>query len=99
MSEEICECGEDHGMEGAPGVPAWRFSVWDILGIGAITAGNAAGAVAQGFGMLSREFAAAANRSRINYDNREAAREREKARRAMARDLRGIVGFEEVDPS
>lgn len=99
MSDETCECGEDHGMEGAPGIPVWRFSFWDVLGITAVTAGNALGAIANGCGMLSREFAAAANRSRINYDNREAAREREKARRAMARDLRGLVGFEEVDPS
>lgn len=98
MSDEVCECGDEHGMEGSPG-PAWRFSCWDVLGIGAVTLGNVAGAIANGFGMLSREFAAAANRSRINYDNREAARERELARRRIAQDLRGLLDGEGVEPS
>lgn len=88
------ECAE----EGVPAF-AWRFSAWDVLGIVSHVGANAAVAVANGFGLLSREFAAAANRSRQNYDNRQAAREASLARREMARDLRGLISFEEVDPS
>jgi hypothetical protein len=81
-----CEC-EDHEEEGVPAFPAWKFSLWDVAGIGAATAGNICGALYTGFGMLSREFAAAANRSRANSDARQQRLEHERAQSQIAAAL------------
>jgi hypothetical protein len=90
-----CEC-EDHEEEGVPAFPAWKFSLWDVAGIGAATAGNICGALLNRFGMLSREFAAAANRSRSLADARDQQRQEVEAQRAIGTDLQRLIYGDEA---
>lgn len=91
---------EENGLY-AVELPCWRFSLWDVAGITLHTAAGLSSAlgqiVGQGLGMLARECAASANRSRQNYDLREAQRLNEAARAEMAASLAAIVDGPEED--
>lgn len=73
----------------------WRFSAWDILGIASVTVANALVAVANGLAMVSQEFSASANRSRVNADARDRAREAAAARREIGADLQRLIDEED----
>jgi hypothetical protein len=77
------------------GLPTWRFSPWDIAGVLVITVGGLFTVIGQGSQLLAREFNAAANYARANAEYQEAKEAYEAHQRAMADDLRKIVG----DPS
>jgi hypothetical protein len=94
------ECDHEHdGMyDGA--LPNWRFSLWDVAGIALHTLAGATVQVGNGLGLLAREFAAQANRSRQNFDLREAQRLNEAARREMSQAAEAILGLPEIgEPS
>lgn len=75
----------------AVGLPTWRFSPWDIVGITLTTAGGLFSVVGQGLNLAAREFAAAANYARQNYDLRQAAKAAEEQARSAAEELRALV--------
>lgn len=78
------------------GLATWRFSPWDIIGIGLTGVGGLFTVGGQACNLLAREFSAMANYSRQNYDLREAQAEWDANQAAVAEDLRRLV---EGDPS
>lgn len=78
--------------------PCWRWSNWDIVGIGSAVLGGILSSVGQGFNLVARECAAAANYSRQNYELAAAEYERQEQVRLfeehqarMAEELRDLV--------
>ena len=86
MNQEEYEEGEVEVV-----LPSWRFSLWDVAGIALHTAAHIAGDVAQGLGLLSREFAAMANNSRQTYDLQQAEEAQREAQEAIGADLRALI--------
>ncbi len=79
-------------------LPTWRFSIWDVVGIGFFGIANVLTVTGNAFGLLSRECAAMANWTRQNHDLKVAEAQRKAAdeahlahQRQMAETLRGIV--------
>lgn len=79
-------------------VACWEFSLWDVAGIATVGVSNVLGSVSHALGLLSTQFAAAANHQRQTRQLREAQRYNEAARRKMADDLERLIS-PEADPS
>lgn len=88
--------------------PSWKFSLWDMAGIGVATIGGFFGVVNQAANMVSQHCAAMANWTRANYDaeqlqaQHEAEVERyEQHQLEMAEYLHALVegdeGYEEEE--
>jgi len=79
--------------------PCWRFSAWDMAGVGISLLGAVVGggmqyigsSIHQASGMIAREFAAAANYQRQTFDLEEAHRLNEAARAQMDQSLRELT--------
>lgn len=71
--------------------PAWKFSLWDVAGIGLHTTAHILQGLAQGAALLAQECAASANRARKTWDLREEERKAAEAREEMAADLARLV--------
>lgn len=79
----------------------WKFSLYDIVGVGFSTIGGVFNALAQGSGMMAREMIAAAAWSRDTYDAEQARAEweeqqeyEEAARAQMAETYEALVGMD-----
>ena len=96
--DEECEAQQAYAL------PAWKWSNWELVGIGSAVLGGVLNSIAQGCNLLAREAAASANWSRHNYELEQAQAEEEErlerdalVRAEMADELRGIVeGPEEM---
>lgn len=77
-----------------PELPCWKFSLWDVAGIGLTTVGGFFSVMGQGLNLLARECQAAAQYSRQTYDEAREAFEEERARAEMAGALEGLVMFD-----
>lgn len=98
----MSEVEHDHDDDGncvvpVYAVPCWRFSLWDIAGIGIATLGGFFTVVGQGSQLLAREFSAAANYARQNADLREAQAQYEYHQQQMAENLRELLEGPTVD--
>lgn len=84
--------------------PEWRFSLWDVAGIGISTVSAMATMVGQGLNLMAREFNAMANWERSRKDAEEAWAEEQAAREEMSERLESLTGMDtywvgEVDES
>lgn len=79
------ECDHDGPTQGfyAPELPCWKFSIWDVAGIVTFTAAGVMDRLANGLGLMAREFQASANRSRQEHDLRMAESQRADAAEAL----------------
>lgn len=84
--------------------PVWKFSFWDVVGIGSAMIGGVFSVTGQGFALLSTQCQAMANWKRQTWDLRaaEAARREqveayEAHQREMAAELARITGFDADD--
>lgn len=82
---------DDDSSMYSPELPCWRFSLWDIPGIALHTGAHILNALSSGAALLAQECAASANRSRQNYDLREAQRLNQAAQAEIGADLRALI--------
>ena len=88
--DEDCE----YAIVSAPRM-IWRFSTWDVLGIGLTTVGGLFSVVGQGLNLLANEAAAMANWKRQRFDVAEAQKAYEDDQRRAAEELESILGLTE----
>lgn len=73
------------------GVPNWRLSIWDFIGIGFSTGSSLFGTVGGFLQAVAKEFYAMANWSRANYDRRAELAAEDANREAMAAAYHDLV--------
>lgn len=78
------------------GVPHWRLSAWDFIGIGFDTGSSLFGVVGGFLRAIAKEFYAMANYSRANYDARAELAAEDAARREMGEAYRQLVYRDEL---
>lgn len=76
------------------GLPIWKLSAWDLLGVSVATIGGVLQMLGNGAHLIAREFEAQANYSRRNFDFRQEQEERERDREKMAALLRERIGID-----
>jgi len=77
------------------GLPTWRFSLWDIVGIAATGVGGVFSVAGQAANLFARECAAMANYSRQEFDLRRAQEEYDENQANIANDLRALIEGEQ----
>jgi hypothetical protein len=92
-SEDNCIPPENGLYPG--GLPTWRFSMWDVVGITLTGVGGVFSVVGQASNLMAREFSAMANFSRQEFDLRRAQQEYDEHQARIADDLRTLIEGEQ----
>jgi hypothetical protein len=77
------------------GLPTWRFSTWDVVGIALTGVGGVFSVIGQAANLLARECSAMANFERAEFDQRRAEDELAEQQWLMAKDLRALIEGEQ----
>ena len=77
------------------GLPTWRFSLWDVVGIVATGLGGVLSVGGQALNLFARECSAMANYSRQEFDLRRAQEEYDEHQTTIANDLRALIEGEQ----
>lgn len=77
-----------------PEEPQWRFSWWDVAGIGIATTGGIFHIVGNGLTVLAQQCQAMANHTRACFDAEAEAEAERIARAEMAETYENLVGMD-----
>lgn len=91
--EGNCIIPQDHPLHPG-GLPTWRFSAWDAVGIFLTGVGGMFSVVGQAANLLARECNAMANWKRNRFDVAEEQELLEAQREAMALDYERLTGID-----